>query len=150
MNKPSSTQIALLAGRIIVGVFYLFYAAQQFIWLDFWTGYAASKGVPLPQLAVIGGGLMLVLAGLSLISGIQPRLGVAAAVLFLVPVSLFMHNFWAVQGLEQTIELAGFTKNMALLGSALMFLAIPEPWAYRLNMLRSTQSIAATPAMPAK
>lgn len=144
MNKTNSTSIALLIGRIVVGTFYLFYALQNFIWLDFWAGYAASKDVPLPYVAVIGGGLLLVLAGLSLITGIQPHLGVAAAVLFLLPVSLFMHNFWAVQGLEQTIELAAFSKNMALAGSALMYLAIPAPWAYHLKILSSVQSAAAT------
>lgn len=134
MNAKLSTPIALLIGRIIVGSFYLFYAAQQFIWFDFWTGYATFKGVPLPQVAVIVGGLLLIVGGLSLITGVMPRIGVGALVVFLVPVSFFMHNFWAVQGLEQTIELAGFTKNMALAASALMYLSIPEPWAYRLPM----------------
>ena len=82
MNAKLSTPIALLIGRIIiVGSFYLFYVAQQFIWFDFWTGYATSKHVPLPQVAVIVGGLLLVVGGLSLITGIVPRIGVVAVVL---------------------------------------------------------------------
>jgi hypothetical protein len=39
-----------------------------------------------------------------------------------------MHNFWAVGDEMKMIELINFTKNMALMGSALLFLLIPQPW----------------------
>lgn len=133
MNNQPSTQVALLVGRIIVGLFYLYYALDQFIHLGFWSGYAASKGVPLPQVAVIGAGILLTLAALSLITGYKPRLGVAAIVVFLLPVTFIMHNFWTMKDLARTIELASFMKNMGLLGSALMFLSIPQPWTFSLE-----------------
>jgi hypothetical protein len=31
------------------------------------------------------------------------------------------------------MDLINFTKNLGLLGSSLMFLAIPRPWAYSLE-----------------
>jgi uncharacterized membrane protein YphA (DoxX/SURF4 family) len=55
-------------------------------------------------------------------------------VLFLVPVSFFMHAFWSDgTAATRTADMVNFTKNMALLGSSLMFLAIPEPWPYSLG-----------------
>jgi len=53
-----------------------------------------------------------------------------AIALFLVVVSPFMHNFWASSGMERVNEMVNFTKNMALLGSTLMFAAVPKPWPY--------------------
>ena len=55
-------------------------------------------------------------------------MGVGAFVLFIVPVTLIMHNFWAETGLAQIADLRAFMGNVGLLGSALMFLAIPQPW----------------------
>ena len=56
------------------------------------------------------------------------RIGVAAIVLFLVPVTLIMHPFWADRNLAQhQSDLINFTKNIGLLGSSLMFLGVPRP-----------------------
>jgi uncharacterized membrane protein YphA (DoxX/SURF4 family) len=118
-----------LIGRIVVGGFYLFNALNHFSRTDMMAGYAGSKGVPAPRAMVQLTGLMLLVGGLSLLLGVYPRLGVALVVIFLVVVAFWMHNFWAVQDPMQKMgEMVNFTKNLALAGSALMFLAIPEPW----------------------
>ena len=123
--------IAFLIGRIIVGVYYLHAGIRHFTHLNMMAGYAGSKGVPLPKLAVAGSGTLLVIGGLSMLLGFQPLIGVIAIVLFLLPTSFMMHNFWAVQDPMQKMgEMINFTKNMALAGSALMFLAIPQPWPF--------------------
>ena len=63
--------------------------------------------------------------------GVFPRIGVAAIVLFLVPVTLIMHAFWADHdSAKRQADMINFTKNIALLGSSLMFLAVPRPWPY--------------------
>jgi putative oxidoreductase len=120
--------IAFFIGRLIVGAFYLYNAAHHFVKLGELTGYAKFKGVPLPELAVIGAGLLLFVGGITILLGIFPDIGVAALVLFFLPVTFMMHNFWAVSGEQQAAEIINFTKNLALLGSALMFLAIKKPW----------------------
>ncbi|MDR5675321.1 MAG: DoxX family membrane protein [Armatimonadota bacterium] len=118
-----------LIGRIVLGAFYLFNALNHFSRTEMLSGYAASKGVPWPRATVLLTGLLLLVGGLSFLLGVYPRLGVAAVVVFLVPVAFWMHNFWAVQDpMQKTVEMVNFTKNLALAGSALMFLAIPEPW----------------------
>lgn len=123
--------IAFLIGRIIVGAYYIVSGIRHFTSLNMTAGYAASKGVPAPKLAVAGSGALIVIGGLSILLGYQPVIGVAAVCLFLLGVSPMMHNFWAVQDpMQKMAEMINFTKNMALLGSALMFLAIPQPWPY--------------------
>ncbi len=127
-------EILFLIGRIIVGVFYLFNALNHFTQVNMLTGYAQSKGVPAPKVAVLGSGLLLLIGGLSILLGYQPVIGVAAVVIFFLGVTFKMHNFWAIDDPQMKVmEMTNFMKNMALMGSALMFLAIPTPWPYSLG-----------------
>lgn len=126
--------VLFLIGRIIVGVYYLFNALNHFTQLEMLSGYAQSKGVPAPKVAVLVSGLLLLIGGLSFLLGYQPVVGVAAIVLFFLGVTFKMHNFWAVDDPQmKMVEMVNFTKNMALMGSALMFLLIPTPWPYSLG-----------------
>jgi putative oxidoreductase len=133
MDANRRNQFALLIGRLMVGGMYLFSGITNLIGLGGTAGYAASKGLPEAQVLVALASLLLVVAGLSLISGIQPRLGVGAVVLFLIPVTIVMHDFWALDGMQRIAEMHAFLGNLALLGSALMFLAIPRPWSLSLD-----------------
>ncbi|MGC8878955.1 MAG: DoxX family protein [Anaerolineae bacterium] len=127
-------EVAFLIGRIIVGVYYLFNAINHFTQLQNLSGYAQSKGVPAPKLAVVVSGLLLLIASLSILTGFQPIIGVAALVLFFLPVTFTMHAFWTVQDqMARLNEMVNFTKNLTLMGSALMFLAIPQPWPFSLG-----------------
>lgn len=127
-------EIAFLIGRIILGIYYLFNASNHFMQLEMMSGYAGSKGVPAPKLAVIVTGLLLVIGGLSILTGYQPVIGVIALVVFFLPVTFLMHNFWAVKDQQmKMMEMTQFVKNMGLMSSALMFLAIPQPWPFSLG-----------------
>ena len=80
---------------------------------------------------IVGSGLLLIIGGVDILLGYQPLIGVVAIVLFLVPVTFTIHNFWSVQDPKQKMaEMVNFTKNLGLIGSTLMFLAIPQPWPY--------------------
>jgi uncharacterized membrane protein YphA (DoxX/SURF4 family) len=123
--------IAFLIGRIIVGGYWIVSGIRHFTEFNMTAGYAASKGVPAAKPAVAGSGALIVIGGLSILLGYQPLIGVTAVVLFLLGVSPMMHNFWAIQDpMQKMAEMINFTKNMALLGSTLMFLGVPSPWPY--------------------
>ena len=122
---------AFLVGRILVGCYYLQGAFHHFTGVGQMSRYVAAHGVPAPQVAVLGAGVLLLIASLSFLLGLFPRIGVAAIVLFLVPVTLIMHAFWAdTNPMARQADIINFSKNIALLGSALMFLAVPRPWPY--------------------
>ena len=125
---------AFLVGRILVGCYYLQSAFHHFTNVNHLARAAAAHGVPAPEVGVIVGGLLLLVAGLSFLFGLFPRMGVAALVLFLVPVTLIMHAFWADHDpVQQQNNLINFSKNVGLLGSSLMFLAVPRPWPYSIE-----------------
>jgi uncharacterized membrane protein YphA (DoxX/SURF4 family) len=125
--------IIFLIGRLAVGGVYLWSGITNLLELDGKADYAASKGLPAASVFVGLASLLLIAAGLSLATGLRPRAGVVALSLFLIPVTVVMHNFWALQGLPRIVEMHSFLGNLGLLGSALMFLAIPRPWPFSLE-----------------
>ena len=133
MNAGHTFKIAFFSGRLLLGGMYVYSGVDNLMDLGGRAAYAASKGLPYPQVGVTAAALLLLIAGLSLITGIRPHVGVGATVLFLIPVTLAMHNFWALSGMQQMIEFHSFQGNVGLLGSALMFLAIPQPWTFSLD-----------------
>jgi putative oxidoreductase len=84
-------------------------------------GYAASQGVPLPNILVPLSGIMAAVGGLSVAFGYRAKLGAWIIVLFLVPVTLLMHAFWAVPDPQMAqMQQAMFMKNVSMLGGALL------------------------------
>ncbi|HET6197546.1 MAG TPA: DoxX family membrane protein [Acetobacteraceae bacterium] len=122
---------AFLVGRILAGGYFLMGALHHFTNTSQMAHYAALRGVPTPTAAVLLAGVLLLIGGLSLLLGAFPRIGVAALVLFLVPVTLVMHAFWADRDpMMRMNDVINFGKNVGLLGTVLMLAAVPRPWPY--------------------
>lgn len=118
-----------LIGRVIVGLFYIMTGIPHFTKLSMMSQYAGSKGVPLAPVAIVFTGILLLIAGITIILGFYPEIGVIALVIFYLPVTFIMHNFWSVENpMARMAEQTNFMKNMALMGSALMYLFIKKPW----------------------
>lgn len=133
-NIGSFSSIAFLAGRVIAGCFFLINGFNHFAKLSTMTGYAKSKSIPAPAVAVGGTGVLLLLGGASLLLGYHPSIGAGLLVIFLLATSFSVHNFWSVQDpMTKLGEMTRFLKNMALLGLLLMTLAIPRPWPVSLG-----------------
>lgn len=121
-------------GRILYGGFFILAGINHIRNVAMMTGYAASKGVPAPRVAVLGSGVLLLLGGLSITLGFRPTWGTVALTVFLVPTTLSMHNFWAdTDPAARMNNLINFQKNTALLGAAWMFLMLPQPWLFSLG-----------------
>jgi putative oxidoreductase len=99
--------------------FFVFNGLNHFMNLGMMSGYAGSKGTPAPKVAVVGTGVMLMVGGLSVVLGVLPVIGLILIVLFLVPVAVVMHDFWAVPEEGKMNEQVNFMKNMELAGAAL-------------------------------
>jgi len=83
---------------------------------------AAAKGVPLAELAVPLAGVIAAAGGLSVLFGYKAKTGGWLLVLFLVPVTLFMHRFWSeTDPTVAQMQTINFMKNVGLLGGALAF-----------------------------
>ena len=128
-------ELLFLFGRLLFGGYFLLNAINHFTKTGALTGYAASKGVPHPRLAVLGSGALLAFGGLGVMLGVFVRYALSALVVFLVIVSFKMHNYWSDSSLpgDRAADMVNFTKNMALLGAVLMlFAATQYGWAFSL------------------
>ena len=109
----------VLVGRILFSTIFIMTIMGHFSKQD--INYAAAAGVPLASIAVPLSGIMALLGGLSIAFGYKAKWGAWLLVLFLVPITLMMHNFWAApdQAAAQ-MQMAMFIKNLSILGGALM------------------------------
>jgi putative oxidoreductase len=86
-----------------------------------YVAYAAQQGVPAPGFLVPLSGVIATVGGLSVTFGYKAKLGAWLLVLFLVPVTIKMHAFWAVTDpMMHGVQMAMFMKNVSMLGAALL------------------------------
>ena len=121
--------IAFLIGRILFGGFFIINGLNHLLKMESMVGYAASKHVPAPKVAIFITGIMLLLGGLGVLLGVFVVISVVLLVVFLAVTAFIMHDFWDVRDEPmRTMEKVNFMKNIALAGAALTLLAIPAPW----------------------
>jgi putative oxidoreductase len=123
-NMDVSQKWIRLIGRLALGAIFLLSVSGK---LTNWSGtvaYAATKGVP--QVLLAGATALELVGVVLLLAGFKTRWGTAALVVFLVPVTLVFHGFWAVQGAAHQQQLVEFLKNVAIAGGLLVeFVAGP-------------------------
>ena len=113
--------IVLLLGRILFSSLFLMSGFGHFKGSKMMAGYAKSKGLPAPEFMVVASGAVEFIGGVLILLGYQARVGAWLIVLFLIPVTFTMHNFWTqTDPAQKASERASFLKNIALLGAALM------------------------------
>ena len=126
--------ILFLVGRILFGGYFLMMGVNHFMKAGMLRGYAQSKGVPAPAMAVAVGGVLLLAGSLSVLFGVYVIWGLWALVVFLVPVAFKMHDFWTVEDPQAKMaEMTNFLKNIALAGAVLMMMMLQLQWPYALN-----------------
>lgn len=109
--------IALLLARFGVGVIFVMSGLGK---AAAWSGtvaHAASKGVPASLLAVATA--LEIIGGVLVLAGWKTRWGVAALLVFLVPVTIVFHGFWSYQGADMQPQMIQFLKNLAIGGGLL-------------------------------
>ncbi len=107
---------ALLVGRILVSALFIMSGLGK---IGGWAQTAQmmeAKGVPMVPVLLAVTILLEVGGGLSLLLGYRTRFGALALILFLIPTTLVMHDFWSYQGMERTMQMVNFMKNFALIG----------------------------------
>jgi putative oxidoreductase len=108
----------VLIGRIFFSLIFLNTIFAHFS--SSGINYAASAGVPFAEILVPVSGILAVLGGLSILLGYKAKFGAWLLVLFLIPVTLLMHNFWTLEGAEAQMQMVNFIKNLSLLGGAFL------------------------------
>lgn len=108
----------VLIGRILFAAIFVMSAPN--LLRESAVQMAAQHGVPAADYVVPLFGVIALLGGLSVLLGYHAKTGAWLLVAFLVPVTLTMHNFWAVPDpTAAQMQQIMFMKNIALLGGAL-------------------------------
>jgi putative oxidoreductase len=108
-----------LVGRLCFAAIFIFAAPGHFT--APYIGFAAQAGVPAASLLVPLSGVIALVGALSIALGYKAKLGAWLLVVFLIPVTLAMHAFWAVTDpMMAQMQQAMFLKNVSMLGGALL------------------------------
>lgn len=123
-------KLAIL-GQILLGLFFVYNGINHFIKSKAMAGYAASKKLPMAMEGVLLTGLVLLLGGLSILSGWYLVYGIWGLIAFLVIVNLTIHNFWADKDeMTKSMNAVNFNKNSALIGALLILLSFVDSWPW--------------------
>jgi len=117
--------IVALIGRIVFALMFVSSGLNRFRHTDAMAGDGPFKKVPAAKLSVQLSGLLMLLGGLSLITGIWIDLGAIVLAAMLVIMAVKMHDFWTVSDPEaKQPEMINFFKNISLAGGALFIFAL--------------------------
>lgn len=88
-----------------------------------WVQILFDKILPIAPTLLIVATIAELLGGFLVLTGIQVRLGAFILCIFLIPTTALFHNFWALEGTEQQLQLIMFLKNLSIFGGGLTLLA---------------------------
>jgi putative oxidoreductase len=109
----------VLLGRILFSLIFLVSSVGHFSAQT--IQYAAAQGLPWANLLVPASGVLAAVGALCIVLGYKAQVGAWLIILFLLPVTLIMHQFWAAgDPAMQEMQLAMFMKNISMLGAALL------------------------------
>lgn len=121
--SESTKNTLVLIGRILLSLIFVLSGFDKITGWPDTQAYMASKGIPLVPV-LLGVAIVLELGGGLLVAlGYRARWGALALIVFVVPTTLIFHNFWALAGPEQQLQMIMFLKNLSMLGGLLLVVA---------------------------
>ena len=123
--------VSLLARLLIAVIFLMSAVGNKIPQFQQTAEYMASEGIPNPKFALFGAIGLLLIGGLSVITGAWTRIGAAFLFVFLGAATFYFHDFLnvadAAMRQAQTIQ---FMKNLAIAGGLLALMAFGGgPWS---------------------
>jgi putative oxidoreductase len=120
-----------ITGRILFALIFLVSGINHFS--PGTIAYADSQGVPMAAISVPFFGVIAIVGAVSIMVGYPGRISALLIIVFLIPVTVFMHRFWSVSDpTMHQMQFINFMKNLALLGGAIMLLVRgTEPGAFK-------------------
>ncbi|MEZ5607343.1 MAG: DoxX family protein [Burkholderiaceae bacterium] len=112
-----------LLGRLLVAVLFIPAGIGKITGFAGTAGYIASKGLPLPEVGVVIAIVVEVLVAAALLVGYKTRWAALVLALFTLAAATIFHNYWALPQAQQMMQQLLFTKNIAVVGGLLAFVA---------------------------
>ena len=113
---------AMWVGKVGFVLFFVMSGVNHLVNQKGMTAYAQSKHIPLPGVAVVVSGLMMLAGSAMILLFWHPVWGAGLLVLFLVPAAFLVHNFWAeTDAMMKANQMAHFWKNLTIAAGAVIY-----------------------------
>src|SRR5580693_4383475 len=106
--------------RILISAIFLNAGITKLMHFDSIAHVLAARGIPLATVASaiailieLGGAIMIII-------GWQTKLAAAVQFVYLIPVTVMYHNFWAAPPQMHEMQLVNFLKNLGIMGGLLI------------------------------
>jgi putative oxidoreductase len=116
-------QFAPPVGRTLLSLIFLISGYGKLTGFAGTAGYMASMGLPMAEALLVITIVIEIGAAAMIVLGWKARLGAAALFLWMIPVTLVFHAFWAVPAEQQQIQQIMFMKNLSMMGGLLLVMA---------------------------
>lgn len=133
-------QSVLVLARFLISLVFLAGAVSKVLhWHDTeklllktlseWQGYVGFSDllheifsfiIPLTPLVLLIGTIFELIGGLSVLLGVKEKFGALLLIVFLLPTTLIMHQFWFAEGSQRELQMVHFLKNIAILGALIL------------------------------
>jgi putative oxidoreductase len=125
----------LLVARLAIASLFLPSGVSKLLGLSGFAASLAAKGVPYPEVLAFVGAATEVVASVTLVLGVAPRLTSLALVAFTVVATLISHSYWGFPETARQAQQTQFFKNVAIIGGLLFYFA-SGPGAFRVSGAR--------------
>ncbi len=126
------TNLLLFAGRVLIAAIFIMSGLHKITAFADTAEQIAEAGVPLASYVTYVVILLELVGGVSVAVGFKSTYGAVLLILFLVPVTLLMHDFWTYEGKQMMEEMGHFMKNLAILGG-LLVLTVTDPGSFSID-----------------
>ena len=123
MPWNSTQNVFALVGRILMSFLFIPAGFGKIGGFAGAVGYAASAGMPMPEIAVGIGLCVEILGGLAILLGWGTRYAALLLAFFTLVASFFFHAYWSVPAEARMVTQLLFNKNIAIVGGLLAFAA---------------------------
>lgn len=117
-----------ILGRLLLSLIFLLSGFRKLTDFSGTIGYM-KPNVPFENETLLSALLVIAIVlelagGLMLASGWKAKWGAGLLILFLIPTTLLMHDFWNFPQAEQQAQMINFMKNVALIGAMLFVTSV--------------------------
>ena len=119
-----SREFGPLAGRILISIIFFNSGIEKIFGWGKFLGLMQAKGIPLPEVSLFLT-IVIVLAGaLMILVGWKVEWGATVLFLWMIPVTLVFHAFWAVPPEQVFNQTNHFLKNVTIMGALLLLVGL--------------------------
>ena len=113
-----------LAGRTMMALIFLQSGIEKIPAFGATAGAMAAKGMPMAEVLLVGAIAFELVGATLLIVGLHTRWAALALIIFLVPATLYFHDYWTYPDKEVRNQRNHFMKNVTILGALVFVMGV--------------------------